>query len=371
MPATRARARRETKPPLDSALEEDAGAAGLRYTTDAEPGIRRLRSGRGFRYVHPSGAPVRDARTLARILRLAIPPAYRDVWISSDPLGHLQATGRDARGRKQYRYHPLWRQVRDETKFGRMLAFSRALPAIRRRVERDLAQRGMSREKVLAAVLRLLEDTCIRVGNEEYARANDSYGLTTLRDEHVAIEGSRIVLEFRGKRGKEHRCQLRDRRLARVVATCQAIPGEKLFQFLDEDGRRQAIGSGDVNQYLREASGEEFSAKDFRTWSGTLLAASALQAAGQPRSRAARKRTVLAALDEVAERLHNTRAVSRKYYVHPRLLEAFEEGTLAAELAAARAAAPRATRWLSAEERTLVAFLEAGTARRSRRRAAG
>jgi DNA topoisomerase-1 len=233
---------------------------GLRYTSDDRPGIRRRRAGRGFRYVGPRGAPVRDPRTLARIRSLAIPPAYRDVWISPDPAGHIQATGRDARGRKQYRYHPRWREVRDATKFDRMLAFSRALPAIRSRVTRDLARKRLGRRKVIAAVVQLLHETGIRVGNEEYARANRSYGLTTLRDRHVAITGDRIVLEFRGKRGKEHRCELRDPRLARVLARCRAIPGERLFQYLDEDGRRRSIDSADINAYLRSVSGSEFSA---------------------------------------------------------------------------------------------------------------
>ena len=347
-----------SRPARTQDAAQDAGSAGLRYFTDDRPGIRRLRKGSGFRYVRPDGSAVRDAATLERIAKLAIPPAYRDVWIAADARAHLQATGRDARGRKQYRYHALWRAVRDETKFDRMLAFSRRLPAIRRRVERDLRLPGLPREKVLAAIVRLLEDTCIRVGNAEYARTNESYGLTTLRDKHAEVKGSRIRFEFRGKLGKEHVCELHDQRLARVVAGCQALPGAHLLQCVGEVGQRHAIGSEDVNAYLRAASGEDFTAKDFRTWAGSLQAAEALlrEAAGD--SQRLRKRQVLAALDEVAERLHNTRTVCRAYYVHPRLLETFEEGRLAASYARARRRAGGA-RGLRAEERALVGFLEA------------
>jgi DNA topoisomerase-1 len=337
-----------------------AGAAGLRYANDARPGIRRRRNGRGFRYVKPGGGPLRDRAALRRIRSLAIPPAYTEVWISPDPRGHVQATGRDARGRKQYRYHPRWREVRDATKFERMAAFSRALPRIRRRIRRDLALSGLPRAKVLAAIVRLLEDTCIRVGNEEYARENGSYGLTTLRDGHVAVAGSELRFEFRGKLGKRHACRLRDRRLARIVRQCQEIPGQELFQYRDADGARQSVASGDVNAYLREISGGDFTAKDFRTWAGTLAAAEALLAAGERGGRAARRRAVLAAIDEVAERLHNTRAVCRKYYVHPGVLDAFEAGELAAAFAGARSGANGAARTgLGARERALAAFLRA------------
>jgi DNA topoisomerase-1 len=360
----RARAARRTTPDPDARMA--ARSAGLRYTSDASPGIRRLRAGKGFRYVDARGAPVRDPEVLARIRRLAIPPAYREVWISHDPEGHLQATGRDARRRKQYRYHPRWRAVRDETKFDRMLAFSRALPRIRRRVRRELARPGLPEEKVVAAVVQLLGDTCIRVGNEEYARTNDSYGLTTLRDDHVEIEGSTIRFEFRGKRGKQHVCKLRDRRLARVVARCQALPGEELFQYVDEDGQRRTITSGHVNAWLRAATGEEFTAKDFRTWSGTLLASRELLAAARASSARQRKQHVLAAFDAVAAQLNNTRAVSRKYYVHPAVIERYEAGSLARDF---RRAAPEALRGLTAEERALVAFLEARARRSPPRRA--
>jgi DNA topoisomerase-1 len=360
----RARAARLTPPDPDARMA--ARSAGLRYTSDALPGIRRVRAGKGFRYVDAHGAPVRAPEVLERIRRLAVPPAYRDVWISPDPDGHLQATGRDARGRKQYRYHPRWRAVRDETKFDRMLAFSRALPRIRRRVRRELARPGLPAEKVVAAVVQLLGDTCIRVGNEEYARANDSYGLTTLRDQHVEVEGSTIRFEFRGKRGKQHVCTLRDRRLARVVARCQALPGEELFQYVDLEGQRRTITSGDVNDWLRAAAGEEFTAKDFRTWSGTLLASRALLAAERASTARQRKHHVLAAFDAVAVRLNNTRAVSRKYYVHPAVVEAYEDGSLERDF---RRAEPAGLRGLTADERALVAFLEARVRRSSVRTA--
>lgn len=337
-----------TTDPADS-----AEAAGLLYVSDTSPGIRRQRSGSGFRYTGTDGKPVRDKATLARIRALVIPPAYADVWICPSPRGHIQATGRDARGRKQYRYHPAWRDVRDETKFGRMLAFSKALPAIRRRIARDMARADLPREKVLATVVRLLECTQIRVGNDEYARANRSFGLTTLRDRHVAINGSKLSFEFRGKSGKMHTVGVTDRRLARIVRQCQAIPGAELFQYLDEDGNRQSVGSGDVNEYIREISGEDFTAKDFRTWAGTMLAAEALATAEPGDSEAARKSAIVQAVDGVAAQLNNTRAVCRKYYVHPAIFERYLAGGLAAELAASgkRAAG------LSRHEAAVVALL--------------
>ena len=271
---------------------------------------------------------MRDPATLARIRSLAIPPAYTDVWICPSPNGHIQATGRDARGRKQYRYHPKWREVRDETKFGRMLAFSDSLPRLRKQVDEDLAKPGLPREKVLATVVRLLECTGIRVGNDEYAKSNRSFGLTTLQDRHVEVSGSSLRFEFRGKSGKTHQVSLSDRRLARIVARCQALPGADLFQYLDDDGNRVSIGSGDVNDYLREITGEEFTAKDFRTWAGTREAAAALDAAGPAPSKREAKAAILKAIDQVAEGLNNTRAVCRKYYIHPAVLETYEAGTL-------------------------------------------
>ncbi|HLS47072.1 MAG TPA: hypothetical protein VK012_01045 [Gemmatimonadales bacterium] len=313
-----------------------AREAGLRYVSDGKPGIRRRRAGKGFSYLDPDGRTIRDAETLARIRGLAIPPAWTDVWICPSPKGHIQATGRDARGRKQYRYHAGWHAVRHETKFGRMLAFSAALPAIRRAISADLSLAGLPRRKVLAAVVSLLESTGIRVGNDEYARNNDSYGLTTLRDHHVAIKGSRIAFEFRGKSGKTHTVGLADRRLARIVARCQSIPGEELFQYLDEDGERQVVGSGDVNDYIREIAGDDFTAKDFRTWAGTLLACAALLELGPPETGQAAKSNLNAAIDQVADQLNNTRAVCRRYYIHPEILEAYTEGRLNAALRGTR-----------------------------------
>jgi DNA topoisomerase I len=322
---------------------ESAQAAGLRYVSDTLPGIRRKKAGTGFVYLGQDGKPIRDEKELARIRSLAIPPAYTDVWICSSPNGHIQATGRDARGRKQYRYHPKWREVRDETKFGRMLAFSEVLPRIRERVDRDMARSGLPREKVLATVVSLLQCTRIRVGNDEYARANRSYGLTTLQDRHVEVSGSTLRFQFRGKSGKQHEVSINDRRLARVVQRCQALPGEDLFQYVDGEGARQTVGSGDVNDYIKEISGEEFTAKDFRTWAGTLLAVAALTEAGKFISQKQAKSNVLRAIDRVAEQLNNTRAVCRKYYVHPAVFETYLAGTMAKVLhngthAAAKAA---------------------------------
>jgi DNA topoisomerase I len=307
---------------------ESAEAAGLRYVSDASPGIRRKKAGSGFSYVGPDGRTIKDPAVLDRIRSLAIPPAYSDVWICPSPTGHIQATGRDARRRKQYRYHPRWREVRDETKFGRVLAFSEVLPRIRRRVQSDLGKQGLPLEKVLATVVRLLDCTAIRVGNDEYARSNHSFGLTTLRDRHVEISGSNIRFEFRGKSGKAYKVSVNDRRLARIVQRCQAIPGEDLFQYLDDDGVRQTVGSGDVNDYLRTISGQEFTAKDFRTWAGTKLAVAALTEIGAWTSQRQAKSNILRAIDRVAEQLNNTRAVCRKYYVHPAVFDAYTAGTM-------------------------------------------
>jgi DNA topoisomerase-1 len=278
--------------------------------------------------VGPDGKTIRNSAELARIRSLAVPPAYSDVWICPTPHGHIQATGRDARGRKQYRYHPKWRETRDETKFGRILAFSDVLPRIRKRIHRDLSRQGLPREKVLATVAQLLDCTGIRIGNDEYAKANRSFGLTTLRDRHVEISGSNLRFEFRGKSGKTHSVSLNDRRLARIVQRCQALPGEDLFQYVDDAGVRQTIGSGDVNDYLRDISGQEFTAKDFRTWSGTKLAVAALTEIGASTSQRQAKSNVLRAIDRVAEQLNNTRAVCRKYYIHPCVLDAYVAGTL-------------------------------------------
>jgi DNA topoisomerase-1 len=307
---------------------EAARMAGVKYVSDAGPGIRRERDDAGWRYIGPDGHPVDDPATLDRIRSLAIPPAYADVWICPDPLGHIQATGRDARGRKQYRYHPRYREVRDETKFGRMPAFSDALPRIRRRVDADLARRGLPRERVLAAVVRLLESTGIRIGNEEYARVNHHYGLTTLREEHVAVKGATMRFQFVGKQGKPYRCHVTDRRLARIVQHCQSLPGEELFKYVDDGGALQTIGSHDVNAYLREIGDDRFTAKDFRTWAGTMLAADALRAVEVPRTERGTRSAILRGIDQVAEQLNNTRAVCRKYYVHPAVPDAFASGIL-------------------------------------------
>jgi DNA topoisomerase-1 len=324
------------------------------------PGIRRKKAGKGFTYVGLDGKTIREPKEVARIRSLAIPPAYTDVWICPSPNGHIQATGRDARGRKQYRYHPRWREVRDETKFGRMLAFSEVLPRIRERVEKDLARPGLSREKILATVVRLLECTRIRVGNDEYARANRSFGLTTLQDRHVEVSGSSLRFEFRGKSGKTHNVSLSDRRLARIVQRCQALPGEDLFQYVDEEGVRQTVGSGDVNDYIREISGEEFTAKDFRTWAGTILAVAALTEVGTWSSQRQAKSNVLRAIDRVAEQLNNTRAICRKYYVHPAVFESYLAGTMLEALQNGTKKAARndaAKQELSSEEVAVVRLL--------------
>lgn len=308
--------------------EESARAAGLRYVADDMPGIRRRKRGRGFAYLDAKGSPVHDARTLERIRKLAIPPAWTDVWICPTANGHLQATGRDARGRKQYRYHAEWRDVRDETKFGRMIAFGEALPEIRERVERDLSLRGLPRERVVATVVRLLETTLIRIGNREYARHNGSFGLTTLRDGHVDIAGSKLRFEFRGKSGKDHSVEVQDRRVARIVKQCRDLPGQTLFQYLDENGDRQKITSGDVNAWLKEITGEDFTAKDFRTWGGTVLALSALLEVGVCESEKEANQAVVATVKRVAEELGNRPAICRKYYIHPVVIETFVQGKL-------------------------------------------
>jgi DNA topoisomerase-1 len=307
---------------------ESAKAAGLRYVTDDEPGIRRQKRGKGFNFLDPQGKTIKDEKTLERIRKLAIPPAWTDVWICPRPNGHLQATGRDARGRKQYRYHANWREVRDETKFGRMIAFGDSLPKIRERIDRDMSQRGLGREKVLATVVKLLETTLIRVGNKEYVKQNNSFGLTTLRDQHVDVDGATLRFEFRGKSGKEHSVEVQDRRLARIVKQCRDVPGQKLFQYLDGNGERQSVSSEDVNAYLRETTGEDFSAKDFRTWGGTVLALSALLEVGACESEREANKAVVEAIKHVSGQLGNRPAICRKYYVHPVVIQSFLEGSL-------------------------------------------
>lgn len=306
----------------------------MRYVSDTMPGITRKRAGKGFSYRQPDGRPLRDPETLRWIKSLAIPPAYKDVWISPFKNGHLLATGRDDKGRKQYRYHPRWRALRDEAKFGRMLAFGRALPKIRAEVEADLKKPGLGRRKVLATVVRLLETTLIRVGNEEYAKTNKSFGLTTMRDRHFKAEGAKLRFSFRGKAGKRHVVTLKNRRLAELVRRMQDLRGQELFQYLDEEGRPQPIDSGDVNDYLREIAGAEFTAKDFRTWSATVLAAWALGEFESFDSQAAAKRNITAAIERVATRLGNTPTICRKSYVHPEIVNAYLDGSLIESLKA-------------------------------------
>lgn len=315
-----------------------AKEAGLRYLSDTKPGIRRQKSGDGFRYLDPDGKVVKDEETLKRIRSLAIPPAYTDVWICPHPKGYLQATGRDARGRKQYRYHPKWRTVRDDTKYTRMIVFGEALPHVRERVFHDLGLPGLKRERVLATIVRLLETTMIRVGNEEYAKTNKSFGLTTLRNRHVDVGSSALKFHFRGKSGKDHSIELHDRRLARIVKRLRDLPGQELFQFVDDDGNRHSIDSGDVNAYLREISGDDFTAKDFRTWAGTVLAALALCDCEECDTDTQRKKNVVQAIEAVSQRLGNTPSICRKCYVHPAVIESYMEGALPEALKDVKAA---------------------------------
>ena len=301
---------------------------GLLYVNDDDPGLRRIKSGAGFDYRHPDGAPVDDSRTLDRIRALAIPPAWTEVWICPSSRGHIQATGRDQRGRKQYRYHDGWRRDRDGLKFGRMIAFGRALPKLRAKVEKDLVLRGLPRDKVIAAVVRLMELTLIRVGNEAYAKQNKSFGLTTLRDRHAKLSSVGGTFQFKGKSGVVHTTGFRDRRLARIVQACQDIPGQRLFQYLDDDGQRRSVESADVNAYIRAAMGEDFSAKDFRTWAGTLAAARALCLIPKATSATEAKRNVNTCVKAVAGLLGNTAAVCRGSYIHPLVLESYQQGVL-------------------------------------------
>jgi DNA topoisomerase-1 len=319
---------RKKLPTIPVSRKTDARHAGLVYSSDSEPGIRRVRRRHGFEYRHSSGDPVRSRAILNRISALAIPPAWETVWICPDAGGHLQATGRDARGRKQFRYHDLWTEQRDESKFSRLIGFCQALPKIRRRVARDLRAPGLSEEKVVAAIVRLLETTLIRVGNEEYAKENRSFGLTTLRDRHAEVRGTSIRLTFRGKSGRDVETEVTDRRAARVVRQCQELPGQLLFVYLDQNGKRRPVSSEDVNGYLRDACGADYTAKDFRTWAGTVLAAVALRKADIFESEAEAKHNVVAAIDRVARRLGNTRAVCRHSYVHPVVIESYLDGSI-------------------------------------------
>lgn len=341
--------------------KKSARAVGLRYVNDDMPGIRRQRRGRGFSYIDTQGKVIDDPEERERIEALVIPPAWIDVWICPSPNGHLQATGRDAKGRKQYRYHPQWSETRGQTKYHRLLQFGEALPLIREQVEQDLGLRGLSRRKVLAAILQLLETTCIRIGNKEYARSNRSFGLTTLRDRHVDVSGSTIHFHFRGKSGQDREIDLKDRRLAGIVKKCRDIPGYDLFQYVDDNEQRQAIDSGDVNDYLREITRQEFTAKDFRTWGGTILAAMALYELGPYESQTEAKQNIVQAVKEAAACLGNRPATCRKYYIHPAVLDAYEDSTLFEKLqrALVRAADAPAAR-LYPEETALMAILREG-----------
>jgi DNA topoisomerase-1 len=312
-------------------LRDEARAAGLRYVSDDRPGITRHRSGRGFSYRTASGETIRDRREIARINAIVIPPAWTEVWICPNARGHILATGRDARNRKQYRYHPEWRALRDATKFDRMVAFSRALPAIRARLTDDLALRGLPREKVLAAVVSVIDHTLIRVGNDEYARQNGSFGATTLQDEHAHFGRGELRLSFRGKSGKKHEASIDDPRLIRVVRRCQELPGEQLFEYLDEAGTARPIDSGDVNDYLREIAGEEITVKDFRTWGGSVICHQLLLDAGSAESATEAKRMVVASIKLVASRLGNTPAVCRASYVHPSIIDTYLDGELSGQ----------------------------------------
>lgn len=314
---------------LDQIAEskEAARAAGLRYITDRRPGLHRVKKGTGFRYVDAEGKPVRDKETLGRIKSLVIPPAWADVWISPLANGHLQATGRDARGRKQSRYHPKWREIRDETKYERMTAFAEALPRIRERVTHDIGLPGLPKQKVLATIVSVMEATHIRVGNTEYARENKSYGLTTMRNKHVEVHGSDVTFSFQGKSGVKHTIDLHDRRLANIIKRCEDLPGYELFQYLDKEGETHTVDSQDVNDYLREISGEHFTAKDFRTWAGSVLACDMLREIGAYDNATQAKKNVVQAIAAVAAKLGNTPSVCRKCYVHPAVLEAYLNGT--------------------------------------------
>ena len=315
---------------------EAARAAHLRYVSDSDPGIARHRVGKGFNYIHSSGEPVTDEDELERIDSLKIPPAWKDVWISPYRNGHIQATGRDAKGRKQYRYHERWTNRRNLLKFSRMIAFGKSLPALREHIEGDLKLPGLPRVKVLATVIELLDTTRIRIGNPEYARDNKSYGLTTMRDKHVQVTGASLRFHYRGKSGKEHEVDLKDKRLARIVQQCKDVPGYELFQYMDDDGEHHPITSTDVNNYLRDITGQDFTAKDFRTWGGTMLAILAFQDCEPCGTFKQAKRNVTATVKQVAEQLGNTPAVCRKYYVHPLVLEAYLDGALAETLQSLR-----------------------------------
>lgn len=342
-----------------------AERADLVYVNDAEPGYRRRRAGRGFLYLDPAGARLGDEGELARIRALAVPPAWSEVWICPDPAGHIQATGRDERGRKQYRYHPAWTAQRDEAKFSGLIAFARALPKLRARVDADLRKRGLPRERVVASVVRLLDNTLIRIGNDAYAQENGSFGLTTLRSRHLEAEGSSLRFSFTGKSGRKWRLKLSDRRVATVVRAIQELPGQRLFQYLDEEGGRHDIRSQDVNDYIRAAIGPDFSSRHFRTWGATVSAALSLAETGVPGSKRGRAVALNAVLDEVATMLRNTRTVCRRCYVHPAVVEAWQEGRLGPQMKAIGRRFPRPLKGLDRSESAVLRWLS-GRAKRAR-----
>jgi DNA topoisomerase-1 len=346
--------------------EEAAEAAHLHYVNDDGPGYSRKRSGRGFAYYDTEGELIREAAERKRLDALVIPPAWSHVWICPEPEGHILATGRDEKGRKQYIYHPRWAEIRNETKFNKMLLFGQALPNIRQQVDRDLRLHGLPRERVLALMVRLLDKTLIRVGNVEYARSNHSFGLTTLQTDHLAVNGSTLYFEFLGKSKKWHQIELKDRRAARVIRQCQELPGQELFQYLDEAGQRRSVASNDINNYLHQITSEEFSAKDFRTWGGTVCVLQTLREIGPAENKTETKKNITQAIKKAAQQLGNTTTVCRNYYVHPAVLEAYQDGSLF-ELLEASGAAVAADSWLEADEQALLALLQEWIERRAAR----
>lgn len=343
---------------LDKDYSKAALAADLQYVSDSSAGITRLRKGTGFAYLL-DGKPVKDKEVLERIRKLAIPPAWTSVWICTQENGHIQATGTDGRGRKQYRYHPQWHELRNETKFHRMYEFGKLLPSLRLQLEEDLAQKGLTEAKVIATVISLMERTYIRIGNNDYEKLYGSYGLTTLKDKHVKIEGDKMHFSFRGKKGVDHNISLKNRRLARAVQACRELPGKELFQYVDADGTRKSIDSGKVNAYIKEATGGDFSAKDFRTWAGTLSALRALKGLATAATEADLKKNVVQALEEVSKKLGNTRTVCKKYYVHPGIIRLYEEQGLNKYLKELDAIEqPDDLTGLTSEERVLMKILK-------------
>ena len=351
--------------------KDAAQSVGLRYVSDARPGIRRRKTGTGFSYARADGSKLSDADVLKRIKALVIPPAWVDVWISPFADGHLQATGRDAKGRKQYRYHALFREVRESTKYEHVVAFADELPTIRKKVHEHMGRRGLPREKVLATVIHLLETTLIRVGNEDYAKQNNSYGLTTLKNRHVAVDGNEVRFRFTGKSGKQWSLRVRDRRVAKIIKACQDLPGQELLQYVDEAGDCQDVTSSDVNAYLKEITGKDVTAKDFRTWAGTVLAAMALNEVESFDSAAQAKRNLRAAIEKVAARLGNTPTICRKCYVHPEVLNCYMDGNLVLELKSKAESELRGdVQNLKSEEAAVLALLRGRLAKEVERTAA-